>query len=210
MLRYSSTLLVVASAAILLAGCGNTEAPAAAASVAAPTPQIIYVTPAPEAVTSASPTAPEPSPSPTVAPAATPAPAPTQDELRVTAGKAYLAAVKPANKAADRLWKQYKNKNSLSANRKYCAKIAVVDRTELLRLNAIDYPKDTVADVKNLIRHLAAEEAEFRSCAKARSLLNWYREWNLADKANTKGHEAANLVRLDLGLPPVGAVIVSA
>jgi hypothetical protein len=175
--------------AVLLAGCAVAAAPAAQ-----PTQQVVSVSPAPFASVMAP---------ASVAPAASPSTPPTQDEIRLVAGKAYLAPVTPANKAFTALWKIYKNKTSLKANRQYCTKLATVMRAELLALQAIEYPEDTTADAKALIRADAASEADLRTCAKASNFTAWNRAMSLADKASDRAHEAANLIRLDLGLPPV-------
>jgi hypothetical protein len=175
--------------AILLAGCAATPATAAQ-----PTQPVATVSQAPSSSIG---------PPVSLVPSANPSSTPTQDDIRLDAGKAYLAAVTPANKAFIALYKLYKGKTSLKANRQYCAKLATVTRTELLALQAIEYPTDTSADAKVLIRADAAIEADLRTCAKASNftVLNHY--WSLAIKTNDRAHEAANLVRLDLGLPSV-------
>jgi hypothetical protein len=111
--------------------------------------------------------------------------------------------VKPYNKGLNTLYRQYRHKTSLKANKNYCAKMAKLEHTELLALKAITYPTDTAADVKALIRAGAASEADLRSCAKARSFADLIHWLNLSAKANGRAHEAANLVRLDLNLPAV-------
>lgn len=179
--------LGVATLTLVLTGCG--------AAAVGPTPEVIYVTPEPEVSGSPSPAAVATSPSP----AATP----SQEEMRSAAAKGYLAAVGPANKAADALWKQYKNKTSLKAWRQYCTKLAAVVHTELEGLQAIKYPADTASDAKILIRAMAGWGAQLRACSNAPNWAAWNRAKNSADKANSRAFEAANLVRLDLGLPPV-------
>jgi hypothetical protein len=185
MIRSAIASVVVA---VLAAACTVGAAPTVSQSA----PQVVYVTPPPT-----------PTVQPTTTPSPTPAPTPSQDEVRLAAGTAYLAAVKPANAAFISLYKLYRYKTSLAANRQYCAKLAAVARTELLALNAIVFPADTTADARLLIRAEAAMEADLRSCAKATSFANWNRAWTLSTKANDRAHEAANLVRLDLNLPAV-------
>jgi hypothetical protein len=134
---------------------------------------------------------------------ATPTATPDQEAIRKATAKAYLAAVGPTNKAYETLATQYKNVTALKPNKMYCAKLAAADHAELVALQAIDWPKDTAADAKALTRNGAAQEAEERTCAKAATVSEWNQAWNLAGKANDRAHEAANLVRLDLKLPPV-------
>jgi hypothetical protein len=78
-----------------------------------------------------------------------------------------------------------------------------VAHAELVRRAAVAYPDDTKADARVLIRADAAAEAQLRTCAKAKNFASWNSSWSRAVKANEKGHEPANLIRLDLGLPPV-------
>lgn len=111
--------------------------------------------------------------------------------------------MKPANAARDALYKKYKNARSLTVLRTYCAKLAKVEGTEAHALNAIVYPVDTAGDAKALVRADAAAEADLRSCAVARTTADWNSSWSLTIHANDRAHEAANLVRLDLGLPAV-------
>jgi hypothetical protein len=150
----------------------------------------VYVTPGPSVAA--------------VVPSASPS-TPTQDDIRTTAAAAYRQAVLPGNKARKSLWKTYKDKTSLKAWLTYCSKLAVVTHTELVALKAITYPEDTAADAKILIRADAAGEADLRSCAVASNWAAWNKAFKLALKANDRAHEAANLVRLDLGLKSVGA-----
>ncbi|MEW6225996.1 MAG: hypothetical protein AB1627_15330 [Chloroflexota bacterium] len=185
--------LVAVMLAIALAGCAATDAPTPSAAQAS-------------ALDGATPTEASPLPaasagSPTASPEASPTP--SQDEIRSVAADGYLAAVGPTNKAFTTLWKQYKNKTSLKAWRQYCAKLATTLRSELVALQAISWPTDTAADAKALIRSVAAQEANERSCAAAKTWAEWRRFDTRAYKANLRSHELANLVRLDLGLPPV-------
>jgi hypothetical protein len=143
-----------------------------------------------------------PTAAPTVAPSATPVP-PTQEEIRTAAAAAYLAAVKPYNRTNDRLWKQYKNKTSLKALRTYCSKKDVNLRTWIEKLQGITMPDDTRADAKQLIRWAAAEDVGLRQCAAAKTWAEWDRGWARFDRNADRATEYANLVRLDLGLPPV-------
>lgn len=132
-----------------------------------------------------------------------PLPTPSQDEIRAAAAKAYRTAVIPSNREGKALWAYYKDKTSLKANRAYCTKLAANQRTLLLAMKAIVWPTDTASDAKILIRALASDDANMRTCAKAGNWAEWNRAWDLHNKASARSHEAANLVRLDLGLQPV-------
>ena len=198
-----TTLLTSGAVAVLILGCGAEPA----APGAQPTPQVVYVTPAPSGAGSMDQASINPSaiaePSPSAIAELSPAAPPTQDELRATSGKAYLAAVKPYNKELDRLWKKYKNKTSLKASKAYCAKLDVTLRKWIVALQGITFPDDTKADAKQLIRWNAAKDAHMRTCAKARNFRVLNAAWAAWDTAADRAVEYANLVRLDLDLPPV-------
>jgi hypothetical protein len=146
-------------------------------------------------------------PSLAVAPSTTATPSasvePTQDEIRAAAARAYRKAVIPYNRTTTRLFKAYGKATTLKAWRTYCSKLDVATRTFIKAMQGITWPTDTASDAKALIRADAAADANLRSCAKARTAANWQRAWNLYVKATDRAHEAANLVRLDLGLQPV-------
>ena len=151
---------------------------------------IVATTPAPTAA-----------PTPTAVP--TPSPTPDPEAVRKAAGAAYLAAVTPYNKRLDVLWKQYRYKTSLTANKAYCAELR--DQRTYLRARVAEDDRAGGHDCRHegFDSRRLGEEARLRACSKATSVAGWQRAWNLATKANDRGLEAANLVRLDLGLPSV-------
>jgi hypothetical protein len=187
-----SGILAAVCLAFAVAACG-----AAAPNQSSPAPLSAAAAAAPSTAQA---------PAASQSPSATPAPSIslTQDEIRLVAGKAYLAAVKPQKAGYAKLFKAYQKSTSLAAARKYCAGLAAIDRKVLLALKAIEYPTDTAADGKVHIRYVASQDANERICAKAKTWSEWSRFDKLATKANERAVEAANLVRLDLGLPPIG------
>lgn len=172
-------------ATLLVATCGGTQPVPASPAIVLP-PQS---------------TAPSRSaaPSSSVAPSATP----TQDEVRATAANAYRRAVIPLNRTVKALFKKYGNATSLKSLKTFCSKLDVVTRSWIKALQAITWPTDTAADAKTLIRAEASADANLRGCAKATGSSSWYASWDLYVKFNNRSIEAANLVRLDLGLNPV-------
>ena len=121
-------------------------------------------------------------PSPAAAPTPSPSPALTQEQIRAEAAAAYLAAVRPYNKELTRLWKLYKDKTTLKAARAYCVKLDANLRKWIASLQEITFPEETKADVKQLIRWGAAEDAQLRSCAVSKNLAAWSSAWLKADK----------------------------
>jgi hypothetical protein len=180
-----SAILATALVAVSIVACGSAVSPAPPAQLAATSP----------------------GPSSGAAPASSASPSAavtlTQDQIRTVAKAAYLAAVKPEAKAYASLYKAYQKTSSLAGARKYCAGLVAVDHKVLLALTVITFPDDTAADAKLFIRYVAAQEADERTCSKAKTWSDWTRFDKLAIKANERAHEAANLVRLDLGLPTV-------
>ena len=187
--------LAAGALAIILVGCGGSPATPSSAIVA-------DAVPSSAPTVTAVPTA-RPTPTATPTPLPPPTPAPDPEAVRKTAGAAYLAAVAPYNKTIKTLWRQYRHKTSLSANKAYCSKLAANEHTWLLAMQKIVVPADTTADARALIRFAAGAEAHLRACAKAGTSASWLRSWNLARKANDRSFEAANLVRLDLGIAPI-------
>ena len=189
------SLLVLA---LVVAGCGGTTL--------SPSPPIVSsVAPSSSAAQDVGSTLPSATPSALPsAPAPTPTASPDPESVRKAAGSAYLAAVNPYNKTIDALGKKYQNKTSLKALKAYCLGLANAAHTWVVKLKGTVVPADTAADMKSLIRNIAATEADLRTCSKARSLTSWNLAWAPARKASVKAHEDANLVRLDLGLPSVG------
>src|SRR4051794_31689456 len=127
-------LLLVA--AVVSGGCADqksTPSPASASSgpvaalaslsVNASAPAVVSAKPTPSSDASQAPT-----PSPGASQAPTPSAVPDAETIRKAAGRAYLAAVQPTNKAYRTLFKKYKNATSLKANREYCNKLAAADR----------------------------------------------------------------------------------
>ncbi len=84
--------------------------------------------------------------------------------------------------------KQYRYKTTLAANKQYCGKLATVTHAELVALNAIQYPTDTVGDAKVVIRYDASDEADLRSCAVSRTVADWNHFWALNSTANQRAH----------------------
>jgi hypothetical protein len=128
---------------------------------------------------------------------------PTQDELRAAAALAYRKAVVPLNRTSRALWKKYGDTISLKARRTFCSKLDVATRTWIKALQAITWPTDTAADAKALIRAEASADANLRACAKATSSSSAHASWDRFLTFDDRSFEAANLVRLDIGLNPV-------
>jgi hypothetical protein len=152
---------------------------------------------------SASPSGAAPSPSaasPAVGPSASPM---SQDDIRKVAANAYRRGVIPFNRTLTKITNKYSGATSLKSLRRYCAELDVALRAWIKVLQGITWPTDTAGDAKVLIRNEAANDADLRVCAKATTKLAWLQAWNLGIKANDRATEAANLVRLDLGLNPI-------
>jgi hypothetical protein len=141
--------------------------------------------------------------SPYVAPSPSAAATPTQEQIRHLAAVAYQRAAKKSNTLDDALYKKYRNATSLRSLRRFCAGLSTSEHKFIATIKAIVYPDDTKSDAKALIRLAAGEEAHLRGCAKAASIANWNDQWREAGRVANRRTEAANLLRLDLDLPPV-------
>lgn len=174
--------------AVVVAACGTTPAvasPGVQSSTPVGTENTITASAEPiESATSASPTL-------------------SEDELRSAAAEAYVSAAEVVNEASTALQERYRYAQTLEKLREYCSKVAEVYRTFDQAMLALVVPDDAEAAIEELVRTDSAAGANLQSCAVAESLKTWNRAWELARTAFDDAHEAANLVRLRLGLPPV-------
>jgi hypothetical protein len=150
---------------------------------------------------SASTLASEAAASPTAAP--TPSPTLSQDQIRSAAAKAYLAAVNKANATSRALNKKYATFASLAQARAYYKAVAALEATHLKALRAITYPTDTAGDAHSLI----VKESALQALCIEGSAVKTVADLDSVQKAFTSTDRAvvaaSDLVRGDLGLPPV-------
>ena len=135
-------------------------------------------------------------------PTAEPTPDPTADVKQVAAD-AYLAAVSKLN-AGLKVASPYCERNTLSSQTKCLSRIFNALEAFDLTVRAIEFPEDTKADVHDMLRIDASYDALVRQAYGSNSLreiLNYY--WPKILAANQASSEASNLIRGDLGLPPV-------
>lgn len=181
---------------VLVAACGSNPSPTTVPSVAIASEAAVPTTQAATAGPTTSPTAtPEPTPSPTADPEA----------IRAEAAKAYLAAAAVTNKASKKLDAKYKTFKSLKQARDYYRAAAKIDGTFIAALKKMTVPDDTKADLHSLIAKTAAAQAlEIEGSA----VKSWAAQGSVAaslTRAARAASAAANLIRSDLGLPPIPA-----
>lgn len=172
--------------ALLVSACGGTVEPSTPPATATPSAAaaVNLVTPAPTA-------------------APTPSSTPDPEAVRKAAGAAYLVAAESSNKAFAALDKKYQTFDTLKRARAYYKAAAKIDGGFILKLKMITVPADTAADVHSLIAKTAATQAleiEGSGVKSWTDLASVIAAVKKADRATTA---AANLVRSDLGLPPV-------
>lgn len=174
---------MVALLAVLVMACGS------AATSTAPLP------PASQAATAA-----------TVQPAvsATPQPTPGQETIRRIAAAAYLTAAEKANKDANALDKKTPRVlKTLRQARAYYKAAARIEGAFVAAIKAITVPADTAGDLHSLIAKRTAVQA---LAIEGSGVKSWSAQASV-DAALTKALRtaagASNLLRSDLGLPPV-------
>lgn len=180
-------LLGIGALAIIIAGCG-----VATSSGSAPPPVVVSVTLPPSAGASEG-TASTPVVSPT----------PNPETVRKTAAAAYLASAEAGNKAREALYAKYKTFANLSKARSFYRAYSTIEGAFLAKLKRITVPADTKADMHSLIAKLAAVQA---LAVEGSGVKSWTEQVTLDGalvKAARAVSAAANLVRSDLGLPPV-------
>jgi hypothetical protein len=184
--QYMTSLRAGVVLALALAGCSGSMASTPPSTQPAPTVSptgVATIEPTPSAT-------PEPTPAPTV-------------DLKAAAATAYLAAVTKYN-AALKANVAACNRNTLASQKKclktYYTAIEALD----LAIRAIVFPSDTTADAHNAIRLNSSLDALVRQAYGSGSLsqINSY-YWPKIDTAGTAASQASNLLRGDLGLPPV-------
>ena len=143
---------------------------------------------------------------PTPAPTSSPTPSPTlsQDQIRTAAAKAYLAAAAIVNKANDSSYKKYKSKlNTLAGNRAYYKLSATITGTFLKSVRAIVFPTDSAADGHSLIVKNSTLQADELDASVDRTVAAMNTDIKHVNSADDAASAAANLIRGDLGLPPI-------
>jgi hypothetical protein len=135
--------------------------------------------------------------------AATPTPTPDPAAVKAAAAKAYLTVAEVYNRAFKTLDHKYPTLGTLSKFRAYYKAAAKIDGTFIAGVRQITFPADTAGDAHSLVaRDTAVQALEIEASG--------VRSWADADSVNKAilsagraSTETANLVRSDLGLPPV-------
>jgi hypothetical protein len=180
--------------AVLVAACGGATdslpsgSITAFAAVHSPAPSAVPV------VAAATPTS-SPSPSPT----------PDPEAIRKTAATAYLAVAKAANKAGDALDKKYKTFGTVKRARAYFKAAAKIEGDFIAGVKNLVVPADTSGDLHALVVKDTALQSLYIEGSAAKSWASVYSVSTAAQKASRAASAAANLIRSDLGLPPVPA-----
>ena len=187
-MEYAATVRWLLAIAILVSACGgtverSTPAPAATSSAAAAV-NLATAGPTPTEV---------PSPSPT----------PDPEAVRKTAAAAYLVAAESANKAYKALDSKYKTFGTLTRARAYYKAAATIEGDFIAKVKKIIVPADTAADLHALIAKSAATQALDIEGSGAQSWSDVDSVIAALEKAARATTAAANLIRSDLGLPPI-------
>lgn len=144
------------------------------------------------------PSAPPSGPTPTPAGSG---PASSDPAVRLAAAKAYLAAARAYNTAKRALLPQATR--TFEETRTYYRELATAEHAFLLAIRKVDFPADARSRVELLLKLTAESEAwQLRgSAARTRSALDKIQPAIL--RADQAASLAADLLRRDLGLPPL-------
>ena len=187
-MEYAATVRWLLAIAILVSACGGT--------VERSTPAPAATSSAPAAVNLAT-----AGPTPTEVP--TPSPTPDPEAVRKTAAAAYLVAAGSYNKANDALYMKYKTFDTLTHVRALYKARATIAGEFIAKVKKIIVPADTAADLHALIAKDAASQALEIEGSGAQSWTEVDSVIAALEKADRASSAAANLVRSDLGLPPI-------
>lgn len=177
----AARIAAIVCAMLLVVACGQTPGVA---------PSAIGSSQTPAASTSAAPT---------------PSPSPDPEVLRKAAADAYLAAAKVANAAFATLGKKYPQDLSLKQVRAFYAASVKIETKFITALKKLVVPPDTVTDLKTLIVRHTALQALYIELSKSPSIGDANSARTDIARAERQASAAANQLRLDLGLPPVGS-----
>lgn len=142
---------------------------------------------------------------PASAPAVTPVPSVDPEVLRKTAAAAYKAAADKANAARLAIDKKYPMDMTLKQARSYFAALAKVEGSFVVALKKIIVPPDTASDLKTLIVRVNAVQSLYVEMSRARSIADVNGATADLTRVNRQASAAANQLRSDLSLPPVGS-----
>ena len=138
---------------------------------------------------------------PTTLPTAVATPDP--EAVRKTAAATYLAAAEASNTASKALAAKYKTFGTLARARAYYKANAKIIGTFVARVRNVTVPADTAADFHSMTAKWLAVQSANVEASGAKS-------WSTLDSAGTAeliawrlATAASNLVRSDVGLPPV-------
>jgi hypothetical protein len=134
---------------------------------------------------------------------ATAAPTPDPEVVRKAAAAAYLSAAEKGNKARKALNKKYKTFKTLKQARAYYKASAKIEGSFIAAVKALKVPADTAGDLHTMVAKWAAVQALE---VEASGVKSWSHQESV-DAAIVKAERiasgASNLIRADLGLPPV-------
>ncbi len=115
----------------------------------------------------------------------------------------YKSAASKWTKASKALAKKYKTFGTLKRAKAYYKALSKLDGTFLADIKAIVVPADTAGDMHDLVRKTAADQALELIAAHSTSWPDLDRTYKSLTKSWERSTAAANLLRSDLGLPPV-------
>jgi hypothetical protein len=178
--------------ALALAGCSAGAASLVPATPMAPTPAIAAASPSPSVVSTGSPQ-----------PSASPSEPASQDQIRYVASRAYIQAANVSNRAGAALNKKYPTFTSIARARAFYKAAAGIEGTFIKGIRGLICPTDTVSDAHAFVARLAAVQALYIEGSVAKTVSDLVSVSNALTGADRAASAAANLLRGDLGLPPV-------
>jgi hypothetical protein len=183
-MRITYALIILA--AVLVVGCGSQASP-----VTPSVSSLIGDSATPALATSV----------PSVS-APTASPSPDPEAIRKAAAVAYAGAAAKANADFAALDKKYRTLKTLKIAHAYWKAAGAITGRFIAAVKGIAVPTDTAADLHALVARDAASQASEieQSMVSSADYNDAYKVWTARARASTA---AANLVRVDLGLPPV-------
>jgi hypothetical protein len=165
----------------------------AACSAATATPT---ATPIPSATLAAT-------PSPTPVPTPTPMPTPSPTINVPALAQQYLALATQINSNEDALWKKYGKQKTLAQQHALFGGQAAAEQVFMDGIRGLVFPDSMQSDVHDLLKALAEQQLLDLELSKTKTWSAAEALYKADDAASTAASSASNLLRGDLGLPPV-------
>lgn len=113
----------------------------------------------------------------------------------------YATIASKYNAQSDAGSQAWTNSSTLAQYQAVCASAAASNQEFAASISAIQFPAAIAADAKDLVKAVEVDRSDALACSKDTSMLTLYTDAQAWASAGKVSAAAANVLRLDLGLP---------